>query len=60
MELFNGKYYSCNGIWQWQKGEIPDEICDYIINNIDDTSYEKGITSNNNKTTRNVNTKSNG
>ena len=28
MELFNS--------WQWQKGEIPDEICDYIINNIDD------------------------
>ena len=55
MELFNEKYYSCDGIWQWQKGEIPDEICDYIINNIDDTSYEKGITSNNNKTTRNVN-----
>ena len=60
MELFNGKYYSCDGIWQWQKGEIPDEICDYIINNIEDTSYEKGTTININKEfLRNVNIQSN-
>ena len=38
MELFNS--------WQWQKGEIPDEICDYIINNIDDNLYKKGEVSN--------------
>ena len=24
-------------IWQWKKGEIPNEICDYIISNIDST-----------------------
>ena len=60
MELINGKYYSCDGIWQWQKGEIPDEICDYIINNIEDTSYEKGTTININKEfLRNVNIQSN-
>ena len=60
MELFNEKYYSCDGIWQWQKGEIPDEICDYIINNIEDTSYEKGTTININKEfLRNVNIQSN-
>ena len=48
MELFN--------IWQWQKGEIPDEMCDCIINSIDDTLYEKGTTGNNNKLlARNVN-----
>ena len=48
MELFN--------IWQWQKGEIPDEMCDCIVNNIDDTLYEKGTTGNNNKLlARNVN-----
>ena len=41
MELFN--------IWQWQKGEIPDEMCDCIINSIDDNLYEKGTTGNNNK-----------
>ena len=55
MQLINGKYYSCNSVWQWKKGEIPDEICDYIINNIDDTLYEKGTTADNNKLkTRNV------
>jgi PKHD-type hydroxylase len=30
-------------IWQWKKGEIPNEICDYIISNIDSTSFEKGL-----------------
>jgi len=48
MELFN--------IWQWQKGEIPDEMCDCIVNSIDDTLYKKGTTGNNNKLlARNVN-----
>ena len=48
MELFN--------IWQWQKGEIPDEMCDCIVNSIDDTLYKKGTTGNNNKIlARNVN-----
>jgi len=48
MELFN--------IWQWQKGEIPDEMCDCIVNNIDNTLYKKGTTGNNNKLlARNVN-----
>ena len=48
MELFN--------IWQWQKGEIPYEMCDCIVNNIDDTLYKKGTTGNNNKLlARNVN-----
>ena len=48
MELFNS--------WQWQKGEIPDEICDYIINNIDDNLYKKGKVANNKlNSTRNVN-----
>ena len=56
MQLINGKYYSSNSVWQWQKGEIPDDICDYIINNIDDTLYEKGTTGNKNKLkSRNVN-----
>ena len=31
-----------NDVWQWQKGEIPDEICDYIVNNIDSNLYEEG------------------
>ena len=30
--------------WQWGKGEIPDHICDYIVNNIDGELYEKGVT----------------
>ena len=48
MELFD--------IWQWQKGEIPDEMCDCIVNSIDDTLYQKGTTGNNNKLlARNVN-----
>tara|TARA_B100000902_G_C26870558_1_gene697529 strand:+ start:91 stop:633 length:543 start_codon:yes stop_codon:yes gene_type:complete len=48
MELFNS--------WQWQKGEIPDEICDYIINNIDDNLYKKGEVANSKlKSARNVN-----
>ena len=48
MELFNS--------WQWQKGEIPDEICDYIINNIDDNLYKKGEVANNKlNSARNVN-----
>ena len=48
MELFDS--------WQWQKGEIPDEVCDFIINNIDSTLYEKGTTFSNNKLQkRNVN-----
>jgi len=42
--------------WQWQKGEIPNEICDYILNSIDGKLYEKGTTSNHNKKqARNVN-----
>ena len=48
MELFD--------IWQWQKGEIPDEMCDCIVNSIDNTLYQKGTTGNNNKLlARNVN-----
>jgi len=31
-----------NSYWQWKKGEIPDEICDYIVNTIDIDSYKKG------------------
>ena len=43
-------------IWQWQQGEIPDEMCDCIVNSIDDTLYQKGTTGNNNKLlARNVN-----
>tara|TARA_B100000427_G_C15272621_1_gene491747 strand:- start:72 stop:620 length:549 start_codon:yes stop_codon:yes gene_type:complete len=30
--------------WEWKKGEIPDEICDYIVNNIDIDSYTEGET----------------
>ena len=30
--------------WEWKKGEIPDEICDYIVNNIDIDSYKEGKT----------------
>ena len=42
--------------WGWKKGEIPDYVCDYIINNIDHNLYKKGTTSNNNKKfVRNVN-----
>jgi len=45
-----------NSCWQWKKGEIPDEICDYIVNNIDHNLYEKGTTANDNKIlSRNVN-----
>ena len=45
-----------NSCWQWKKGEIPNEVCDYIINNIDHNSYEKGTTANDNKIlARNVN-----
>ena len=55
MELFNGKYYSCSNVWIWEKGEIPDEICDYIVNNIDDTLYEKGTSSNKLSLKRDVN-----
>ena len=29
-------------VWEWKKGEIPDKICDYIINNIDSNLYEEG------------------
>ena len=35
------KLESC---WQWEKGEIPDHICDYIVNNINVELYEKGVT----------------
>ena len=35
------KLESC---WQWGKGEIPDHICDYIVNNINVELYEKGVT----------------
>ena len=55
MQLFNGKYYSCSNVWIWEKGEIPDEICDYIVNNIDDTLYEKGTSSNKLSLKRDVN-----
>ena len=45
-----------NSCWLWNKGEIPDEMCDYIISHIDNSLYEKGTTGNNNKIfLRNVN-----
>ena len=31
-----------NDVWEWKSGEIPDEICDYIVNTIDIDSYKKG------------------
>ena len=42
--------------WEWGKGEIPNELCDYIIDHIDDGIYEKGTTRSGNKQQiRNVN-----
>ena len=29
-------------VYSWQKGEIPDEICNYIINTTDDNLYQRG------------------
>ena len=31
-----------NDVWEWKRGEIPDKICDYIIDNIDSNLYEEG------------------
>ena len=28
--------------WVWEKGEIPDDICDYIINTFNENDYENG------------------
>ena len=28
--------------WIWEKGEIPDDICDYIINTFNENDYGKG------------------
>ena len=44
-----------NDVWEWKGGEIPDEICDYIVNNIDSNLYEEGRVAFNRKDTiRNV------
>ena len=29
-------------VYSWKKGEIPDEICNYIINTTDDNLYQRG------------------
>jgi len=48
MEMFDS--------WHWGKGEIPDEICDCIINHSDNNSYKEGTTGDGNKKLRrNVN-----
>tara|TARA_B100001250_G_C19694062_1_gene741694 strand:+ start:51 stop:599 length:549 start_codon:yes stop_codon:yes gene_type:complete len=31
-----------NLVYVWQKGEIPDEICNYIINTVDNNLYQEG------------------
>ena len=46
-----------NLVYSWQKGEIPDEICNYIINTIDNNLYQEGkVVGSRLSSKRNVNT----
>ena len=31
-------------IWQWEKGEIPSDLCDYIVDTFNKNKYDKGKT----------------
>ena len=31
-------------IWQWEKGEIPSDLCDYIVDTINKNEFKKGKT----------------
>ena len=31
-------------IWQWEKGEIPSDLCDYIIDTTNNNEFKKGRT----------------
>ena len=33
---------SLSPCWYWE-GEIPSEICDYIVNSIDKNNYKRGL-----------------
>ena len=31
-------------IWQWEKGEIPSDLCDYIVDTFNKNEYDRGKT----------------